>query len=254
MSHSSLKLGLKLWSKNDSLIPMVADLYQHQIISHLELHLEADTKPSTIEAWAGLKLPIVVHAPNESVLDLSDPSKLVSNLRLFLLILSYADLMRSNLIIVHPGTGTLEENLRQLSQFADHRLCLENMPGQSLHNGLRLNGSSFADIQSMRQSLSAQFCLDIGHAIVAANHSHIPYLDLIKQFLTLQPTLFHINDGLCESLIDNHLHFGDGNFPLRELVELIPAGSRVSLETPKNLDGDLSDFVKDVNYLHQLSA
>jgi len=107
----------------------------------------------------------------------------------------------------------------------------------------------------MLQILSATgygLCLDIGHAITAAHNLGIKYYELIESFSVLNPQIYHLNDGGFNNKKDQHLHFGQGNYPLKKIMQQIPSGAKITLETPKNIEGNLSDFIVDLEHLKNL--
>jgi len=153
------QLGIKLWSTNTNLIDRVRELSEEGTISHLELYCVPNTYQKTIEAWTKLEIPYIVHASNESVLDISDNAKLSANQAIFSEVQQFADSLNTNTIIVHPGSGDIMENIRQLESFNDGRICVENLPHYSLHNSRMLNGVTYSDVRKLTKSLAANFCL-----------------------------------------------------------------------------------------------
>ncbi len=249
MNDNRFQLGLKLWSPNTHLVKRVQELYEAGAISYLELYAAPHTYIETIKKWKQVEIPYVIHAPNESQFNLSDRTMRISNKDIYAEVRQFADELGAKFIIIHPGFGDFEECQEQLLALSDTRICIENMPYQSLYDQSILNGSTFAELEKLLTSSKYHFCLDVGHAIVAAHNLGIDFLPLLHQLLSLRPTIFHLNDGLTDSSHDNHLHFGEGNFPIKEILTIIPQGSMVSLENEKNLNGDLADFIADVAYI-----
>jgi endonuclease IV len=70
----------------------------------------------------------------------------------------------------------------------------------------------------------------------------------LKKFASLDPYMCHISDGIYSSDIDNHKHFGEGDFPLKDLLSFLRPGTPITLETPKkdyiNLKEDLKNLKK----------
>ena len=75
---------------------------------------------------------------------------------------------------------------------------------------------------------------------------------MIREFMELGPDIFHICDGRKESISDVHLSFGSGDFDLEKLVRFLPAGARVTLETPKSHPVPLAGFENEVCLLDQM--
>ena len=252
MNSKLFQLGLKLWSSNTSLLDKVNYLYQNNIITYLELYIVPESYEASVKIWKKAKLPIIIHAPNESILSIGITDKFAKNMHIFSVVQKFADDLNPSKIIVHPDTGELQINIENLHKFNDFRICLENMPYFSLHNEGTLNGSNFLDLEKILSSTGYNFCLDLGHAIIAANNLKIDYMSFIHQFMKLKPTMFHLNDGRLNSTRDSHLHFGDGDFPIQKILKMIPPSSQITLETPKNILGDLNDFVEDIKYLESI--
>ena len=252
MNKKNLKIGLKLWSPNTHLLKSANKLFRSKSISYIELYVVPKTNVATLQIWKKAEAPFVVHAPNESVLDLSTAEKTKENTIIFSEVQQFADELDAHQIIVHPGYGRIKESVDQLLQFSDKRICIENMPFHSLHNSRILVGSTYAHLEQMLAITNYHFCLDIGHAIVAAHNLKLDYMAFLQQLLTLKPVIFHLNDGFIDSEKDLHLHFGEGNFPIKKIIDLIPPDSAISLETPKKLNEGLNDFQSDLNFLREI--
>ncbi len=98
-----------------------------------------------------------------------------------------------------------------------------------------------------------KFCVDIGHAIYSANHYQENALDYILKFIYLGPFMFHLGDGDFSYLSDVHKHLTEGDFPLEKIIEMIPHGSTITIETPKSdfvlLSEDLANLQKLKNLI-----
>ena len=77
-------------------------------------------------------------------------------------------------------------------------------------------------------------------------------LDMVKEFVALRPKLYHLSDGVSKSKRDTHLNFGIGDRKLVGFVRLIQPGACVTIETPRDSDSGLKDFLSDCDYLHTL--
>ena len=158
-------------------------------------------------------------------------------------------------IIFHPGIeGTLEETIRQIGEIRrtcpeTHNLMLvENKPRFSLKEE-DCRGSAVDEITEILNRTEVGFCLDIGHAICAANSSELNWRESLANFVGMQPLMFHLSDGNINSEKDTHLNYGKGNFPIPEILNLMPKTAMISIETEKCSVTDLNDFKKDTEKL-----
>jgi len=109
-------------------------------------------------------------------------------------------------------------------------------------------GSTFEEIKYILNELQIGFCLDFGHAICAANSLKREPIRLIKEFLLLNPRMYHLTDGDYTSDKDSHLHYSKGTFPLKELLKMLPDKAKVTNEAKHNSDNKLDDFKEDCLY------
>ena len=131
----------------------------------------------------------------------------------------------------------------------DSRIVVENKPYFTVDQSAVCNGHAPEQLQKVMQEANVGICLDMGHAICAANALKEEPLGFIKRFIALAPTMYHLTDGDFHSTIDSHQHFGQGSFPLKEILSLIPSGSVVTNEAVKDSKVNLNDVIEDVSRL-----
>ena len=130
-------------------------------------------------------------------------------------------------------------------------MIIENKPSIGL-NGETCIGSTPEEIDEIISATGVPFCLDIGHAICAANAHGVDPIEFLRDFLQRAPLMFHLTDGDWHSKRDSHLHFGEGNYPLDAILELLPRDARVTNEA-RRLDGSsLREVSADVEALAAL--
>ena len=248
------KFGLKLWSINDNYIKEAIRLHEQGIYDYIELYAIPETYSSHINLWKALGIPFVIHAPHFSDgLNLAKKESRDNNLRLISETRKFADALKADKIIVHPGiAGKIEETIRQLKEINDPRFLIENKPYYALNNGLICNGASFKEIKAILKNAGTGFCLDIGHAFCAARGLNEEPMDFLEKFLRLTPEMFHLTDGDYSSKHDRHDHFGRGNYDLKSIVEIIPGEAMVTIETVKDSKNNLNDFKQDVKFIRKL--
>ncbi|URA09471.1 TIM barrel protein [Thermospira aquatica] len=228
----------------------------------IEVYVVPDTGEETAEFWAtlgrDLGIPFFVHAPHYSHgLCLACAQREESNRKLIEESLRFADRLGAQKVVIHPGVnGMIEETARQIALLFDERLVLENKPRHGHGENLMCNGALPEEIDFVMRETGVGFCLDIGHAITAANGFGVSRWDFLRRFFALKPSLLHITDGHWDSFLDEHLHFGEGDFPLEEIVgEIIRVGLGdvfVTNEAYKKSSEELDDFRQDMEYLERL--
>ena len=102
----------------------------------------------------------------------------------------------------------------------------------------------------MRET-GAGFCMDIGHAVCSANSHNINPIDYIRSFIELEPKLFHLSDGDYAGIYDQHPHIGEGSFPLKDILRILPDNSRITIETIKGSNRNLDDFISELCRLNK---
>lgn len=269
-----MNIGLKLWSVNtDSYLREARRLYAERVFDYLELYIVPGSQ-STLPLWKALQdeltLPFAIHAPHSAHgVNLADAAKRESNAKAFDEVRLFADQLDAKHIIVHGGAyphpsgvspeNAIEELVFQLKTLNDARILVENKPFLPIGDApVRLVGSTPAEIRRVLAAVGCGFCLDIGHAIASANAHSADWRAWIDKFLSLHPAMFHLSDMQTGSQTDQHLHFGDGTLPIKEILSRLPTDATLSIETKKDSNIDLEDFQRDAfrlnGYLHQTIA
>ena len=251
------KLGLKLWSINKNYIKEAIRLYDNNVYDYIELFIVPNTDKSYLHIWRKLEIPFIIHAPHYAFgLNLAQKENSKNNIKLAKEAIEFSNKLNSSTIIFHPGTeGNIIETIRQIKLINDPRIIIENKPYYALPkfgNGkLICNGYSPNDIKKIMNESGVGFCFDIGHATCAANAQKIDRLEYIKEFLKLNPKMYHISDGNFHGIYDEHKHLGYGTFPLKKLLRIIPQNSMISIETEKSSQENLNDFEEDIRNISQ---
>jgi len=248
------RIGLKLWSTNMDILPQVSFSYKNSIFDYIELYFVPDTLKGIIEVWSKLKIPIIVHAPHfDHGFNLADSCAASHNTEIFKDVLKCADILTSDVIIVHGGNGgSKNETIRQLKRLKDSRLLIENKPMIGL-NGRECIGYTPEDIDEIVDECRlGGFVLDFNHAACSARSLSRDPLEYIKSFVARHPKMFHFGDGDYFSLVDTHKHLGHGNMPLTEFIAFLSKGSQVTIETPNDFSKGFSDFENNRAYFVHL--
>ena len=237
MKQKKFNLGLKLWSTNLELISSAKKLYQAGFYQYIELFAVPGSYQNTISKWSNCQIPFVIHAAHYNAgMDLSDTTKFDSNKILINEAINFTNALSASHIIFHPGVkGNLRETARQLIAINDERLLIENVPLSSIDGKFVLLGSTPTEIRLLLVSVpKLGFCLDVVHACCSANSHTQSIQSIIDEFIALNPQLFHIADNKLETIIDEHLHFGTGSLPLKQIISQLPKSQRITLESTKN--------------------
>ena len=249
-----MKFGLKLWSINDNYRKEAIRLYKQGIYYYIELYAVPRTYDTHINLWKDIGIPFVVHAPHfREGLNLAKKEKKTNNMLLISETIKFADTLRADKIIVHPGTsGDISETVHQLEEIDDRRILIENKPYYAIDDGLICNGASVEEIKFVLDNVSVGFCLDIGHAICSANAKKVEPFEYLKRFMKLNPIMYHLTDGDYESIYDRHAHFGTGNYDIEKFSSILPEDCFVTIETLKDSGESLSDFEADIRWLRYM--
>ena len=252
-----LNLGLKLGSKDTRYTDEILRYYEQGLFQYIELFTLSDTYEDSISYWKRFDIPFGIHAPHSAAgLNLANASSRDANRLKIIESMKFADVLDAKYIIFHSGVnGLSEEVVQQLSPFADERFLIENKPIRGL-DGSACVGSSFSDLKMIVDCIGngTGFCLDFGHAICAANTLKKEPFEFIKELKTLNPRVYHLTDGDYTSEFDSHLHYGDGTFPLKNLLSFVPNDGMVTNEAKRSNPDNLEEFKTDSDFMVKLTA
>ncbi len=255
------KYGLKLWSINENYIQPARSLYEKGVYDYIELYAIPDSFDTFASKWAELNIPYIIHGPHfMHGVNFSLKEKEKSNIELVNQALKYADILKAEKIIFHPGIkGDYKETARQLKNIKDDRIIIENKPYNVAvaKNGLSLEdvcvGHDYNQLSYILAESNKGFCLDIGHAICASNSLKKEYKEFLKSLISLKPYMYHISDGEIKGVYDKHYNIGKGTYDFKTIFSLLPKSTTISIETEKSSKEHLNDFVEDVKLLKEFS-
>ncbi len=249
------QLGLKLWSTNSGYFDDAVRMYNEGVYHYIELFAAPGSYADTIGLWKKVDVPFLIHASHSTTgCNLSLKEHEATNTRMARESFMFADALNAPYVIFHPGIfGTIQETARQISVLNDPRMLIENKPYLGQKDEVCV-GYSAEDIDYVMKKTGIRFCLDIGHAICAANSLKKPPVAYIKNLMKLNPVLYHISDGDYAGVYDSHEHLGAGTYPFDEIIPLLPKDARITLETKKNSTTSLSDFPADVEFMKKFDG
>lgn len=220
-----INFGLKLWARNFKHVGEAAELIRSGVFDYLEIMPEEGYDASIYPR----DIRYVVHSYKFNPADVSNYEFNRSMMRLAI---EWADALRSDTIILHPGIGSFKDSkdfVDDAEWREDKRIIIENMPCM-IYGERGVLGSSPAEIKAFGRPI----CLDIGHMMSASFTYGIDYRRLLDEFLELKPKMAHIMDGHSGLEEDEHLGIGDGDYDLKYIVNrLVDAGIEyATMETP----------------------
>jgi deoxyribonuclease-4 len=238
-----MQAGLKLWSTDTDLLP--------EALSHISAgrfcYIELMPVPGTcIDPFQAAGIPCIIHAPGDRFgMNIADRGCRELNHELFAMAAGWADDLSAPALILHPGSGRMEEALRFLDETRDDRVVIENMPRRGIADEPMI-GATRDEIRRLRGGRFG-FCLDFNHAVKASLSLGLPSRAFIEDLLGEMPVLFHLSDSLLTDDRDEHLPLGAGEYDLRFFRGCISRSGnpRVTMETPRSrrsLEEDLGNL------------
>ncbi len=249
-----MKLGLKLWSINtDYYLNEAIALYNQGWYEYIELYVVPDTL-NTIQKWKSTNIPFTLHAPHFlHGINLAKKEFEKTNIKFFDEVKVFSNELNAEYVVIHSGTdGNIEETIRQLKIINIENMLIENKPYKAIPNkmnGKFCTGTTIKEISQVINELDCGFCLDIGHAICSANTLKKEPYAFLKEFNDLNPNCYHLSDNFIDAEFDTHLHFGDGSYDLKKIIEIMDINKNIAIETDKDSKKNLNDFINDIKFL-----
>ncbi len=258
-----LKFGAKLFSNNFIDQPELAKecvrLVEDGTFDFLEIMALPDSYAVTkdvITDWVKGRIKVVIHAPHQGQgMDIGNKKAYQHNRQLLDSAQRYADLLDSEIIILHGGSvykEGVDELVRQYRMIADERIALENLPYYWIERGVYFQGNSPAAIAQIKAETGCKFCYDFCHGVCASCAAGRDRWQDVADYAALKPDMYHLCDSDWNGTNDEHKHFGEGNYDLARLLSYCPDNSLITMETGHGLPRDMSPWVKDVKYLRGL--
>ncbi|MCM1987215.1 TIM barrel protein [Methanococcoides seepicolus] len=244
-----MRFGLKLWSTNQDVMQKAADLIKQDVFQYVELTPIPNTD---ITPFLSYEIPYVIHITTERHgLNIADKQKEDFNLKIIDDCIQWADQLDAKYLILHPGFGLIDDAMDFLSLIEDDRVLIENMPKVGLFDE-QMVGYSPEQIERLMGSKFG-LCLDLNHAVKAAVSLKLDYKLFIKDFLKLNPLMFHISDGNLNYEKDEHLAIGEGKYDSEFLMKCIEStpNKNVTLETPRSNLKSFDDDLKNLRLLRR---
>lgn len=256
---NDFRYGIKLWTKNEESFLKCIQLLDEKTFDYLELYIVPDNFNSdSLLQFSNHE--VILHAPsfnhNFNLIDKNEVfQKSLKSIK------EVSEVVNSSLIIVHPGVQTIDlrqklfdiviANLKEIQELG-LEIILENVPALALDSSTKMVASKYEDFKYVTNAAKTLVCIDVTHTICSANAYNIDPLIYLKKFIELDPFMIHFCNGNLESLVDLHLDIDKGNFPLKEILRMIPRNASISLETPKTDFKGLTNDVRNLELLKHL--
>lgn len=257
-SGNVFSIGLKLWSVNCGAWRSEAlRLYEQGRYDYLEIYAVPGTS-DTIPLWKELRIPVVIHAAHfKHGFNLALAERVSENRRVYDEMRRFADELEARYIIFHGGTfGRIEETARQLAMLGESRALIENKPAITRNDGqfLECRGSTPAEIRAVMEAAGCGFCLDIPHALCAANYHGFSQDAMLREFCAFRPAMYHLADMMdITQLIDDHTLLGRGALDFSRFIpSILPPGAMVTIETNRSRQDSLEEFEDELQMVAAL--
>lgn len=241
-------IGLKVWSTNTGYTKPAAELFAKGVYEFIELYTVPGSFKETASRWQALNIPMRLHAPHELNIALRD--KEAENMKLCAEVNDFAKALKALSVVLHPGEGgdlkTAFLQLPKLKQVLDAKILIENMPYISLSDEV-CPGAYFEDIQKITEKCGVGFCFDICHATKAAVYLKRDVKKFVERFASLKPEVIHLSDGHTNTIYDEHLSIGRGQFDFEWIAGVIRLSGcfNLVLEMEKRSKENLDNFAED---------
>lgn len=253
-----MRIGLKIGTAETSLIEPAIKLFHNRLFHYIELYIVPGSYERTVESWRNMPFQFVLHAPHSySGFNFSRPENESTNFDMLREVELFRKAIAPTYIIFHPGIeGTENETIRQIQVFQGKfpeifsMALVENKPQIGIGNE-KCIGYSVSQIKTILKKTGLGFCFDFGHAICSSVSARLDWRNVIQNFIKLEPSLYHLSDGLLDEEKDRHLHYGFGNYDLIWMLSLLDDSAMLSIEAKNDSQRHLNDFEKDVEFLNK---
>lgn len=245
-------IGLKLWSTNEQYVRHAADLHREGVYDFIELYAVPGSLAQFGKLWKETNIPVRLHAPHE--LNLSRRELSERNDKLSTELVEFCKFFEAETVIVHPGIdGNQMEAIRQvllvhekISRQTSTKLLVENMPFIGVKDEI-CQGADFKDIRELVKASESGFCFDVGHATKTAIHLKQDVKAYLNLFTSLKPDVVHVSDGHLNTVYDEHMSIGSGEYDFNFIGSLIHTLNPqcVVLEVARQSKENLNEFKTD---------
>lgn len=255
-----MKIGIKQFANN--IEPYKENLVKYRdLYDYIELYVYPD-KMEELPKWVELKenygLKFTIHAPHFSQgVNLADKSYFEYNKKIYEQVDTYAKTLNAEYMVVHGGMdGDAEEIVRQLKLLKPYKMRIENKPFVAPRNPdtMVCRGATVEEIKYIMENYGCEFNFDIGHAFCSAVSQNIDQFEYMDEFLKLNPSSYHLSDGVFNDRIDIHYHIGYGDYDWAKILSKLDKNLNWTLETLTKKDTDgFEKVLNDIEMIKQFT-
>jgi len=193
--------------------------------------------------------PIVIHAEHYSQgSNPADKNLYKQTLESLNFAKKLANKTNAKIIVFHPGRLTnkncsIDNSIDFIKQNHDKRIHIENVT-----QVIKSFTTTPKETKYFLEKTKTKFCFDVNHAIASTNKLNKKPMPIIREFLKLKPTHFHIGGQKLNSKKDNHSSFKKSTIPIKKILSLYPKTATITLEVTtsiKDTEYDL-EYIRDV--------
>ncbi len=232
------KIGIKIFPNGKGFL----DAMQNYV-DFVEIMAVEGAEYSFLKKW---KKGVIIHHEHDGFgVNHANPEKIKKNKAATKWAIHLANKFNAEKIIVHAGhmenkECSLKEVTKQLTPLWDKRIIFENLI--HIAGGHYMFCYKKEQLEYLTSMFKTGICLDISHGVISGVERHNDPEYFLKELQALPILHGHVCDGHLETPIDQHIHIGDGNFPLKEYLKYIPKKRDMTLETPKNIEKAKKDI------------
>ena len=255
-----MKIGIKQFSnKFDFYKDFLIEYWEKQYFNYAELFV-APNQSDYLPLWYELKnkygINYTIHAPHFSQgVNLADKELFEHNKEIYKEINLFAKELDAKYMVVHAGmNGSIEEVAKQINLIKPYRIKIENKPYVSPRHpdSTICRGATVNELQIVMENCGCEFNLDIGHAFCSAVSQNLDQYEYLDEFLKLNPTSYHLSDGIFNDRIDIHYHLNCGDYDWNKILPKLNNNINWTLETITKKDTDGFDkIINDIEFLNQ---
>lgn len=258
-----MKIGIKQFcNKFEFYKEYLIKGFEENLYDYIELYVTAN-QLENLSYWKNLKekynINFTIHAPHFSQgVNLADKNLFEHNKKVYQQVNLYAKELNAEYMVVHAGMdGSIEEVERQINIIKPYKFKIENKPFVAPRNPEKMlcRGATIKEISYIMEHCNCEFNLDVGHAFCSAVSQNLNQYEYLDDFLKLNPTSYHLSDGLFGDKIDIHYHFNDGDYDWNKIFSKLNKNIPWTLETITKKDVDGFDKVlQDINFINKNSC
>ncbi len=231
-------IGVKIYPNGKAFLEQM-----EPYVDFVEIMAVVGAEYTFLKQW---KKGVIIHHEHDGFgVNHANPSKRKKNIAATNWAIHLANKFHAEKIIVHGGHKeskecSIKEIIEQLTPLWDKRIIFENLI--YISGGYYMFCYNKEQLKILTEKFNTGICLDISHAILSGMERQENPEYFLKELKKLPIKHGHLCNGHLEVPVDQHLHFCDGNFPLKRDIKYIPKGIAITIETQKNIEKAKQDI------------